>query len=340
MNSPFFMSEEVTIERQRPQNPNNVLIKWSPEDRFYKSLVIDYVSGMSQRAYLFEEANQSVYKPMLGWAMNEADLYAPTNLAGVYGLQIDFVELDTQSFGMDLAGKSVANYRIVSRQTGQVIYEKQIASNFVAIYPRLNEDDASQAYDISSKPFFSSTASFLGGAVGEGLIVEAINNNRILNDFFGGNIDEASQGSWNDFYQSYIWVSGISLVAGPTITLIEQINPMNYLSLKFNDRVSARSAAQARRGPLSVSGLGSRNGAERARQVNAQILAQSISYFLADLSDSEGVGFTQILPCGGGEAVSEMWTTAMHKGLRVISDSCGPYMKTDSSDGFGLSTWK
>lgn len=228
----------------------------------------------------------------------------------------------------------------MSRQTGEVVYDKQIASNFVAIYPRLNEDDASKAYDVSSKPLFSAISGLAAGVIGEGLIVESINNNEPLSDFFGGPVNEASQGVWNDFYQSYFWVSGISLVSGPAVVALEQINPLNYLSLKFNDSVTAKRQAKVRRGAFSEFGLGSRNGAERARQVNAQILAQSIAVFLTDLSGSENVGFTQILPCGGGKAIDDMWTTAMQRGIRVIGDNCEPYMSATPADGFGISTWK
>lgn len=340
MNAPFFMSEDVTIERQRPSNPNTILLEWTPQERFYESLTIDYVSGMSQRAYMFEEANQAVYRPMLEWSLRASGLKARTNLAARYGLQVDFIDLDTDFIGADLAGKSVANYRIVDRQSGATVFEREIASNFVAIYPQLNEDDASLAYDISSRPFAATQAAFASFAIGDGLIVETINNSGRLTDWFDGPINEASQSTWNDAYQTYFWATGISAISGPAIVVLEQLNPLNYLSLNYSDKTFASSQAQSRFGPLSKSGLSTRNGAERARQVNAQILAQSISLFLIELSASEGVPLTHVLPCTNNARVEEERLAIVLTGRRVVTDDCRQYNKSERSRGFGLPTWR
>lgn len=340
MGSPVFMSKEVTIERQRPSMPNTVALNWSPDDRLHEAITIDYISGMSQRTYLFEEPNQAVFKPMLHWALDRADLRAETNLAARYALQIEFSDLDSDFFGADLAGKSTAIYRLVDRRTGQKIYENEISSNFVALYPRLNEDDASLAYDISSKPFFAAQAAFAGYALSEGVIVEAINNNEDLTDFFDGKIVEASQAAWDDVYQAYFWASGVSLIAGPTTVVARQLNPMNYLSLKFDDRVFAREQAQTRFGALSKTGLSDRNGPERARQVNAQILAQSITLFLIDLSNQEQVAFTHILPCSRSAQVEAEWQALMLAGKKVVSDDCTAYDNRDDQKGFGVAVWR
>ncbi|MEM9054496.1 MAG: hypothetical protein AAGB16_04145 [Pseudomonadota bacterium] len=340
MSMPIFMSEEVTIERQRPNMPNTIALNWGSSDRLHDAITIDYISGMSQRAYLFEEPNQAVFKPMLYWALDRADLRAQTNLAARYALQIEFSELDSDFFGADLAGKSTAIYRLVDRRSGEKIYENEISSNFVALYPRLNEDDASLAYDISSKPFFAAQAAFAGYALSEGVIVEAINNNDDLTDFFDGKIVEASQAAWDDVYQAYFWASGLSLIAGPTTVAARQLNPMNYLSLKFDDRILARDQAQTRFGALSKMGLSDRNGAERARQVNAQILAQSITLFLIDLSRQENVGFTHILPCNRSAEVEAEWQALMLSGKKVITDDCTAYDHEDDQQGFGIASWR
>ena len=339
MGSPIFMSEDVTIERQRPSMPNTVELNWDGSDRLYGAVTIDYISGMSQRAYLFEEPNQTVFRPMLTWALSRADLQAPTNLAARYGLQIEFSELDSDFLGADLAGKTTATYRLVDRKLGTTVYENEISSNYVALNPRLNEDDASMEYDISSRAFAATQSAFLNYAVSEGLVVEAINNNEGLTDFFDGPITEASQATWDDVYQTYFWASGISIVAGPTVVLARQLNPMNYLSLKFNDRVFAKDQAQTRFGALSQSGLSDRNGAERARQVNAQILAQSITLFLMDLSAKEGVEVTHILPCDGSSKTTEEWHTLLMAGKSVRSDDCTKYDHDPDASGFGMASW-
>ena len=320
--------------------PNTLELNWDTDDRLYGAITVDFISGMSQRAYLFEEPNQSVYRPMLTWALTRANLKAPTPLAARYGLQIEFSELDSDFLGADLAGKTTATYRLVDRQLGETVYEKEISSNFVALYPRLNEDDASLAYDISSQPFFETQSAFAKYAFTEGVVVEAINNNEGMTDFFDGPITEASQSTWNDVYQTYFWASGISLAAGPTTAIVQQLNPMNYLSLKFNNRVSAKRQAQARFGALSKSGLSERNGAERARQVNAQILAQSITLFLLDLSEQEGIELTHILPCGGSTHIAKEWHNLTLSGQKVRSDDCTKYNDDANQTGFGIASWR
>lgn len=340
MDAPFFMSEEVTIERQRLANPSTVLLQWTKDDSLYRSLSLDYVAGLSNRSYLFEKANRVTYEPMLGYALNSANLLAPTNLSGRYGLQISFVEIDTDFIGLDYAGKSTADYRIVDRASGTVVYEKRIDSNFLAVYPRLNEDVVARAYDISAPlagAFQKPGAAYL---VGEGFLKELINNNNRLSDFFGGPFDEASQSTWNDVTQAYVWGTGLGLVAGPTIVALEQINPLNFVSLKFHGQDLASEQALVRNGPLSEWGLGARNGAERARQANAQLLAQSIAIFIADLAAQERIDIVHRLPCNRNADVEDAFMSLMAQGKKVVTDNCLSYTSRPDNRGLGLPTWK
>lgn len=340
MDAPFFMSEEVTIERQRPANPSTVRLQWTAEDSLYRSVSLDYISGLSNRSYLFEKANRVTYSPLLGYVLNQTNLMAPTRLSARYGLQVEFIEIETDFVGLDYAGKSVADYRIIDRSNGEIVYEKQVTSNFLAIHPRLNENDLAKAYDISVPGVRAFQKAGVGYLLGEGVLVELINNNEAISDFFGGPVNEASQSTWNDVTQAYTWGTGLNLVAGPAIVALEQINPLNYLSLKFNNQDLASNQALVRNGPLSDWGLGSRNGAERARQVNSQMLAQSISIFIADLAAVENIDIVHVLPCNANADTNETFFELMRSGNKVITDDCVPYVATKNRDGLGLPTWR
>ncbi|KCZ59940.1 hypothetical protein [Hyphomonas chukchiensis] len=341
MSLPGFMNQQDTLEKQRPVLPVTHYVKWYTEDRLQHGIVLDYISGMSQRDYLFEEPNQELFRPMVGDALYQSGLMARTGAGARYALQIEFLDLDTDAFGRNFAGKTDAIYRIVDRRTNEIVYEKTIGSRFVAKYPGLNEDDASFAYDVSAPGVIAATKAFGAFALYEGGMVELWNNNEKLQNFFGGDsIDEVSQAGWNDAYQSYAWVTGISALSGPALVLLGQVNPLNYASLQLEPRGESPSLTKARRGTLSESGLGSRSARKRANELNTHLLAQSLTVFLLDLAEKEDVRLTQLVPCGSSPSDASDIIEAVRQGTRVVSDDCRVYVEPDTSRGVGITAYK
>ncbi len=357
MGTPIFMGEDDTIEVQRPANPATHFIKWEKGDRLYGGVVVDFVSGMSQRDYLFKEPNKRLFVPMLEYALQASNLKAggtrrrapgpfqepwlreKPSIGARYALQIRFHEIDVAKLGADFAGKTRANYTLVDRSTGEIVYSRDIGSNFLAIYPELNEYEVSRAYNISAPGVLASTYAFAKFAIGDGVVGEAISQNSWLSDFFG-DYDEASQATWNDAYQGYAWATGISALSGPLVIALEQMDPRNYLNINLWRDDEPNSGAQVRNGPLSTSGFASRNGLERARQLNAQLLSQSITLFLIDLSQSEGVPLTQRVSCRDLDGSPEFIAAAAISRMRIETDDCMQYVGVEDGRGVGIPSWK
>lgn len=339
MGTPIFMGEADTLEVQRPANPATHFVKWERGDRLHGGVIVDFVSGMSQRDYLFKEPNQRLFRPMLDYALSASNLKAESPIAARYALQIRFDELDVAKFGVDFAGKTLANYTLVDRMSGEVIYSKDVGSNFLAIFPEFNEGDVSRAYDISAPGVIKATQDMALFAIGDGLVGEAISQNSWLSDFFG-DYDEASQATWNDTYQAYFWISGISAISGPLIVAVEQLFPTKYFNINLWRDDEPNRGAQVRNGPLSTRGFASRNGLERARQLNAQLLSQSITLFLIDLSRSEGVPLTQIIPCNQLDNSPEAILASANPQLRFQTDDCMKYVSKNDRRGVAIPSWK
>jgi len=352
MGLPGFMNEAQTIERQRPALPVTHYIRWSDGDRLMHGLELDFISGMSQRDYLFEEPNQGLFKPMVRNALASSGLEAKTSAGARYALQIEFHELKSDAFGRHFAGTTSATYRVVDRRTGQPIYENLIRSNFLAEYPGLNEDDASFAYNISAPGVIASTAAFGAFTLYEGGLVEVWNNNEKLQNFFGGGtIDELSQAEWNDAYQGYVWTAGVSALSGPALVALGQMNPLNYVSLQTDlanylplglsslDE-EQKGAAAARYGNLSTVGEGSRNARTRAKQLNTHLLAQSLTYFLLDLAESEDVRLTQLVSCRDSDHTAEELIRAVRMKTKIITDDCRQYQVKDQRRGVPITAYR
>lgn len=292
MASPIGMSQENNIRVQRPGRPATQLIAWTQDDRLFRDVTLDYVSGMSMRSYFFEEANQLVYRPMLGWALNEAGLLAANPSTARYGLQIEFQNLDNSIIGVDLKGESSATYRIVDRYSNTVVFETLVESNFLAIYPGLNEADADLAY----------RASIFGMAAG--LVVAASEDDQE--------------------FETYLWGTVAGAAVGPAVVLLEQLNPFNYISsADYFGWGASEAALGTLDGPLSDSGIsGFRNGAARARQANSHMLAQSITKFVVLLAASEELAPTIIVPCRDTAANRQTQMELLVAGYNVRSRSC------------------
>ena len=295
---------------------------------------------MSQRSYFFAEPNQQVYRPMLAWSLARSGLLAPTPAAARYALQVEFHELDNSMLGTNFAGRSTATYRLVSRATGATVHQETVEANFLAIYRGLNEDDANKAYSISAPPFLTYQRALGGYALTEGVLVETINNNQGLTDFFGGPIAEASQSTWNDVTQAYVWGTGISLLSGPVIAALDLLDPTNYVALAdYRGRGAQSAPGGALKGALSESGIGSRDGQERARQVNSQMLAQSVTKFLINLALEEDVQFTLLLPCLETAEIERMRRDIVLSGHSYRTDDCMNYQQVDAVRGVGFNNW-
>lgn len=352
MGLPGFMSKTQTIERQRPALPVTHYIRWDSSDRLMHGLELDYISGMSQRDYLFEEPNQGLFRPMLDGALQASGLEAKTAAGARYALQIEFHELKSDAFGRHFAGMTSATYRVVDRRTGQPIYENLIRSNFLAEYPGLNEDDASFAYNVSAPGVIASTAAFGAFTLYEGGLVEVWNNNRKLQNFFGGSsVDELSQAEWNDVYQGYVWTAGVSAISGPALVLLGQLNPLNYVALQTDPAnylplgwsdldEKQKAAAATRHGNLSTVGEGSRNARTRAQQLNTHLLAQSLTYFLLDLAESEDVRLTQLVSCKDSDHTAEELVRAVRMKTKIITDDCRQYQVKDQRRGVPITAYR
>lgn len=316
-------------------------IKWYTEDRLHHGIELDYISGMSQRDYLFEEPNQGMFKPMVQGALRQSQLERKTAAGARYALQIEFHELDTDIFGRHLAGKTKATYRIVDRRTEAVVYQNVIKSNFVAAYTGLNEDDASFAYDVSSPGVIGATQAFGAFTLWEGGLVELWNNNRKLQNFFGGStIDEVSQAGWNDAYQGYVWTTGVSAISGPLLVLLGQLNPTNYVSLQLEPSQDREIYTSAPQGNLAKRGLAERSARKRAQQLNSHILAQSLTEFLRDLASQENVSLTKLVACKDADFSAKETIEAVRARMRVVTDDCRQYIVKDNSRGVPITSYK
>lgn len=336
---PFVMDQREHVAQQRPNLPMTESLAWTPNDRLYNSVTIDFVEGMSQRSYLFSKPNQAVYRPMLEAALERAGLLARTPAEARYALQVSFEDLKANGIGLDFAGQSRAAYKIVNRRTGEIVFNTSVEARFLAIYPRLNEADFARAYDISKPGVVTAAAAYSTYALAEGGVVELINNNDNLTDFFDGPIDEATQATWTDVQQAYVWTTGLSLVAGPLVVLLDQLDPTNYLAFASSNEMAEGGVVGARQGYLSEQGFGSRDGGERARQASTKMLGQSITKFVMDLGKGEGVRFNVLLPCTANREVEQLKREIMLQGYGFRTEACTE-RRDKRARGFDFTTWK
>ena len=326
-------------EMQRPQLPSNQAIGWSRDDRLYQSVAIDYVTGMSRRSYLFGEANQSAFRPLLLRALKRSDLLAPTPVAARYALQIEFSELEGSNVGADFQSHSVATYRIVRRATDEVIYERTVPASFVAEFPMLDERDAEKAWLRSAGPLGTVNRIGAGGIIGESVFVEYLANNDTARRRLGiGAVTEATQPEWNTawrrYYQANVWAS----LWGPVTTGLEFISPTNFIALpNFWGAAPTEPVLGARLGALSMGGVGARSGRERAKQADFQMMAQSITKFMIDVGDAERVRFTTIVPCLDSREVLDLRAQLSANGVPWVTDNCTAYSR-DTQRGVTFAT--
>ena len=135
-------SRTTMVELQRPPLHTGLAFAVPPGHPFYQTVVLDYVSGMSQHSFWFSEANQKQFRPQLDKMLRDSGMAAPTPIAARYGLQVAFVTLDGSAFGGTFESRSRAIYRIVERRTGKVAFQTTVDSGFSARFVGLDERDA------------------------------------------------------------------------------------------------------------------------------------------------------------------------------------------------------
>ena len=337
--TPFVMGKADTISMQRPDLPDTRIIAWTPSDRLYRSVAIDYIEGMSQRSSLFSKPNQEMYRPMLAMALDRAGLLARSPAEARYALQISFSDLHANAIGFDFAGRSTAQYRIVSRLTGETVYAGDVNANFLVIYPELNERDLAKAYDISQPLLDGLIDLHVATASYEGILIEMINNNNELQDYFGGPYDEISQASWDKWNRSFFWAEGLAAVLGPLEVVREQLDPTNYLSFASRRNASKDPVYGARHGFLSEGGVGARDGKERGLQASEKMLGQSITKFLMGLGQSEQINYKVLLPCTMNDEVREMKIRLLSAGIGYRSEACTSDRFDDFEIGVGYTDY-
>jgi hypothetical protein len=69
------------------------------------------------------------------------------------------------------------------------------------------------------------------------------------------------------------------------------------------------------------------------------MLGQSITKFLIDLSRSEGVELTAVLPCTANEEVSRLKQQIMLEGHSYVTEPCTE-RRDSRALGFGFVSWK
>lgn len=145
-------SHRTALDLQRPPVPNALIFTVPPGHPLYHTVVIDYISGMSQHSFWFAEANQKAFRPQLQKALDDSGMAAPTAISARYGLQIEFEKLRTSPVGVTLESHSRAIYRIVDRRSGHVIFQRPVEADFRAKFVGLNETDAVIASTIVGAP--------------------------------------------------------------------------------------------------------------------------------------------------------------------------------------------
>ena len=316
------MTLDQDREVQRPALPQNHAVAWTPSNRLYRSVVLDYVTGMNQHSYIFGGNNQSAFRPLLEHALEETGMLAPPSapLAARYALQVEFKELEGTMVGTDFVANSVAVYRLVDRSTGRAVFQTEIPAAFKTHFPGLNETDAARAYVLSR-----SALEPVGAAIEAGI------------DDAGGLPPSERGAYWRGVY----YASAAAVLFGPVVVGLDFIRPTNFVaSPNFLGAPPHEPVLGARRGVLSTEGIGSRNGRERARQTDAMMMSQSLTKFVIALADSEHVQFTTLLPCVDNVEVAQIKRELEERGMLWQTDDCMAYQRAGAPGGVTYTSYR
>ena len=323
------------VEMQRAPIPEQTAMLVPADSRFYRSVRLDYVAGMSEHSYLFAEANQSAYRPLLNDALIRSGMYAPTDLAARYLLQVDFRQLSGGNVGTDIQSRSSAVYRIVSRQTGEVVFEAPVDAAFLAIFPGLNEEDAETAFLRSIRPW-EALNKVAGAAIfGEAVVVEYLANNENARDALGiDTVTEATQDEWNTAWRRYYQASAWTLLWGPVTRGLEFINPLNYWARPDFYGLEPGARPRGAVNKLAQAGIGARDGLERGRQADYQMMAQSITKFAIAVAEKEQFKFVTRLPCSDNRETVQVKADLSARGYPWMTDDCRAYRSINPVYGY------
>ena len=286
-------------------------------NRFYQSVVVDYVTGMDQHSYLFGKANQLAYRPLLERLLIETGMQAPTPLAARYGLRVEFKDLEGSAIGTDFTARSIAVYRIVNRMTGETVFEREVPAQFTAIFPGLNEHDFALAYKRlgTSVPLLE--------AAGYAYAATQHSNHDIATGQ-GWILSPEQHTDFIKFYQSSIAFA----VYNELSVGWDFVRPSNFIAwANFSGRGPRESVLAAPKGLLSENGIGSRDGTERQKQADFMMMGQSLTKFVIAASDAEHVRFITLLPCGANIEVDAIKDDLQAHGMLWETDECEDYQR-------------
>lgn len=281
-------SQATRIALQRPDLPTGQAFLIPQHHALKGSVVVDYISGMSQYSFWFAEANQSQFRPMVNTALDRSGMLAKSPAAARYALQIEFIDLRGSFFGSDFDSRSRAIYRIVERRSGVVVSEQIVDAGFMLKYVGLVEEDAAAAYWLTL------------GVAAVGLA------------HYAGAADQTT--AWRQAYQSTLW----STLFIP----LTFINPFNYIA--GNDFFGQQRVPrpQVLNGDLSTEGYGARDGRVRGLQADKQMMRQSIAKFVMGLSAEQNIPLTVILPCAYNREVENIKVDLSVRGIPYTGENC------------------
>ena len=331
----------MTLEQDRavqsPRLPPDRAVAWSPWNRFYRSVTVDYVAGMDQHSYLFGKASQAAYRPMLEYILDQTGMRAPTNLAARYGIRVEFKQIQGNAIGTDFTSKSTAVYSIVNRMTGETVYQQEIPASFTAIFPGANENDLANVYKR-----FPESAGFLGlAAAAYG--ASQFHHTSISNQYFTADgilfdlITKKSYALTPEAHADMIKVYQSSIafaLFNEAWAGLDAFKPWNFVAFaNFSGTGPLKPVLGAPRGVLSEGGIGARSGTEREKQADAMMLGQSLTKFVIGLAGAEHVQFITRLPCSNNIEVQEMKNDLEARGMLWESDDCMQYQASSTSRG-------
>nr|WP_312163428.1 hypothetical protein [Brevundimonas diminuta] len=281
-------SQATRVALQRPDLPTGQAFRIPDHHPLRGSVVIDYVSGMSQYSFWFAEANQNQFRPMLETALDRSGMLAKSPAAARYALQIEFVELRGSFFGADFDSRSRAIYRIVERRSGRVMSQQTVDAGFMLKYVGLVEEDAAAAYWLTAGVFAAGLANYAGAA------------------------DQRT--AWRQAYQYTLW----STLFVP----LDFINPFNYIAGTDFWGKQQVPRPHVLNGDLSTEGYGARSGRVRGLQADKQMIRQSIAKFVMGLAEEQNIPLTVILPCGYNREVENIKVDLSARGIPYAGENC------------------
>jgi hypothetical protein len=109
--------EVAALRQQQPAAPADQAAVWSPQDRLYRSITVDYIGAPPSRRY----------RQALEASLDRAGLLAPAPAAARYALQITFQNTHNRH-------STIADYRILDRAKARIVFDKPVGASFDTLY--------------------------------------------------------------------------------------------------------------------------------------------------------------------------------------------------------------